>query len=163
MNVKDHKHSERVFFKAVGLSDVDDDLFIPRHQRYVKTADPWPMRRLSTIMKELGHEKVSPRTLLSRSSCTLCGGVLLAVAVVVVMLLLLLLFYVCPACAGGLGFVVVVVVVWVFVCLFGVGFCCCCCCCCCCCFRKKKKRRKGKGKKEKMMIMTMRRSERVTE
>ncbi|XP_076449233.1 uncharacterized protein LOC143285714 [Babylonia areolata] len=59
MNVSDHQHADRVFFRRLGLAGRDTDTFVPRLDGYVKTNTTWPMRRLSSIMKQLGHPQGS--------------------------------------------------------------------------------------------------------
>ncbi|XP_070198849.1 uncharacterized protein [Littorina saxatilis] len=55
MNISEQKHAERVYFKTTGLSGKDDDHFQPRIDGYVRSPTTWRMRRLESIMKELGH------------------------------------------------------------------------------------------------------------
>ena len=56
--MSEHKHAERVYFKVTGLSGSDDDHFQPRMDGYVRKPTTWRMRRLTSIMKELGHPQV---------------------------------------------------------------------------------------------------------
>ena len=57
MGKEDHKHSERVMFYNLGLSDVNQERRAENvsHQ-FDKTA--WKTRTLATIVEELGHSKV---------------------------------------------------------------------------------------------------------
>ncbi|PVD20496.1 hypothetical protein C0Q70_18652 [Pomacea canaliculata] len=60
LDTADHKRGDRVFFQRIGISDKDDDHFVPRVDRYVKkhpAVKGWPMRRLQTILDLLGHRK----------------------------------------------------------------------------------------------------------
>ncbi|KAK7497666.1 hypothetical protein BaRGS_00011061, partial [Batillaria attramentaria] len=57
MNVSDHQRSKQVTFKAIGLSGTDNDMFSPRLNSYVTSPTTWRMRRLSSIMKQLGHRE----------------------------------------------------------------------------------------------------------
>ncbi|PVD35103.1 hypothetical protein C0Q70_06384 [Pomacea canaliculata] len=60
LDTADHKRGDRVFFKRIGISDKDDDRFVPRVDDYVKkrpAVKGWPMRRLQTILDLLGHRK----------------------------------------------------------------------------------------------------------
>ncbi|XP_025085907.1 uncharacterized protein LOC112559135 isoform X3 [Pomacea canaliculata] len=60
LDTPDHKRGDRVFFKRMGISDKDDDHFVPRVDEYVekrRAVNGWPMRRLQTILDQLGHKK----------------------------------------------------------------------------------------------------------
>ncbi|PVD35094.1 hypothetical protein C0Q70_06375 [Pomacea canaliculata] len=60
LDTPDHKRGDRVFFKRIGISDKDDDHFVPRVDEYVekrRAVNGWPMRRLQTILDQLGHKK----------------------------------------------------------------------------------------------------------
>ncbi|XP_025076188.1 uncharacterized protein LOC112553288 isoform X2 [Pomacea canaliculata] len=60
LDTDDHKRGDRVFFKRIGISDKDDDRFVPRVDEYVEkrpAVNGWPMRRLQTILDLLGHRK----------------------------------------------------------------------------------------------------------
>ncbi|XP_046554944.1 probable methyltransferase-like protein 24 isoform X3 [Haliotis rubra] len=57
MGVTDHRHSERVFFKNMGLGASDTDSFHPNFDGYVRHSTSWKVRTLKSIMKLLGHEK----------------------------------------------------------------------------------------------------------
>ncbi|KAL8590268.1 hypothetical protein ACOMHN_006384 [Nucella lapillus] len=59
MKVEDHKRGERVYFKRLGLAGKDSNSFVPRLDGYVKARTTWPMRRLTSIMKDLGHAEGS--------------------------------------------------------------------------------------------------------
>ena len=56
MGREDHKHSERVMFYNLGLSDVNQERAENVSDQFNKTA--WKTRTLATIVKELGHLKV---------------------------------------------------------------------------------------------------------
>lgn len=58
MNTKDYQRSETVFFKNIGIAGLDSDTFVPRIDQYVTNRTTWRVRRLSSIMKELGHKPV---------------------------------------------------------------------------------------------------------
>ncbi|XP_025076231.1 uncharacterized protein LOC112553316 isoform X3 [Pomacea canaliculata] len=60
LDTADHKRGDRVFFQRIGISDKDDDHFVPRADEYVEqrpAVNGWPMRRLQTILDLLGHRK----------------------------------------------------------------------------------------------------------
>ncbi|XP_067657291.1 probable methyltransferase-like protein 24 [Haliotis asinina] len=57
MGVTDHKHSERVFFKNIGLGASDTDSFYPNFDGFVRHSTSWKVRTLKSIMQLLGHEK----------------------------------------------------------------------------------------------------------
>ncbi|PVD35096.1 hypothetical protein C0Q70_06377 [Pomacea canaliculata] len=61
LDTADHKRGDRVFFKRIGISDNDDDYFVPSVDEYDEqrpAVNGWPKRRLQTILDLLGHRKV---------------------------------------------------------------------------------------------------------
>ncbi|XP_025076215.1 uncharacterized protein LOC112553314 isoform X1 [Pomacea canaliculata] len=60
MDTQDHKRGDRVFFKRIGISDKDDDHYMPHIDDYVrrrKAPNGWQMKRLQSILDQLGHKK----------------------------------------------------------------------------------------------------------
>ncbi|PVD20497.1 hypothetical protein C0Q70_18653 [Pomacea canaliculata] len=60
LDTADHKRGDLVFFKRIGISDKDNEHFVPRVDEYVQhrpAVNGWPMRRLQTILDLLGHRK----------------------------------------------------------------------------------------------------------
>ncbi|XP_025076220.1 uncharacterized protein LOC112553315 isoform X2 [Pomacea canaliculata] len=60
LDTADHKRGDRVFFQRIGISDKDDDDFVPSVDEYDEqhpAVNGWPKRRLQTILDLLGHRK----------------------------------------------------------------------------------------------------------
>jgi len=57
LGLSDHDHKRNVHFHNMGISDVDSDS-VTGHGMRNNRAQQWKVRRLDTVMKELGHDTV---------------------------------------------------------------------------------------------------------
>ncbi|XP_005102082.1 uncharacterized protein LOC101863520 [Aplysia californica] len=55
MGVSDHLRGDRVHFMNLGIGAEDNDKFVPRVDGYASSTARWKIKKLSSIMKMLGH------------------------------------------------------------------------------------------------------------